>query len=606
MAGTVADFNALMKIEGLANSISEQFDSWNQARQDWIAEQRELQRYLFATSTADTTAEEAGWRNKTTLPKLTQIRDNLHANYMAALFPSDNWFRWEGHAERDVLKDKALAIEAYVQTKTDTVDFKNSVSQLVLDYIDYGNCFAEVTYVREFSVDPVTKEEIAGYQGPRLVRTSPYDLVFNPIAASYFDSPKITRSLMTIGELKLLAEENLEDQTWVREALKEQDELRIAAGGISPRDFEKMEAYQIDGFGSMHDYMESGMVEILEFTGDAYDPDEDVFRKDVVITIIDRSRVIRIQENPSWLRKQTMFHSAWRKRPDNLYGMGPLHNIVGMQYRMDHLENLKADIFDMIAAPPIVISGDVGAFNWGPGEEIHIDSVDGGAVSFLSPPTQALNAEFQIDNIERRMEQFVGAPREALGVRTPGEKTAFEVQQLQNASARLFQEKIEQFERDILEPVLNAFLEQGRRHLEPGEIARSINSKNGIVTFPKITREDITGKGLLRPMGARHFATQSQLVQSLTTLFQTGLAELIRPHTSGIALTKVLEDVLKLERHQLFKENVAVEEELERQKLAREGQQELEGGEGIGIDDVTAAGIQPEEEVEEVPIAPTQ
>ena len=27
---------------------------------------------------------------------LTQIRDNLHANYLDALFPNDDWMKWEG------------------------------------------------------------------------------------------------------------------------------------------------------------------------------------------------------------------------------------------------------------------------------------------------------------------------------------------------------------------------------------------------------------------------------------------------------------------------------------------------------------------------------
>jgi hypothetical protein len=37
--------------------------------------------------------------------------------------------------------------------------------------------------------------------------------------------------------------------------------------------------------------------------------------------------------------------------------MGPLDNLVGMQYRIDHLENLKADVFDLIAFPPLKIKG---------------------------------------------------------------------------------------------------------------------------------------------------------------------------------------------------------------------------------------------------------
>lgn len=49
----------------------------------------------------------------------------------------------------------------------------------------------------------------------------------------------------------------------------------------------------------------------------------------------------------NWLGKTSIVHAGWRYRPDNLWAMGPLDNIVGMQYRIDHLENLKADAMDL-------------------------------------------------------------------------------------------------------------------------------------------------------------------------------------------------------------------------------------------------------------------
>jgi hypothetical protein len=73
------------------------------------------------------------------------------------------------------------------------------------------------------------------------------------------------------------------------------------------------------------------------------------------------------EENPSWLGKCPIFHAGWRERPDNLYAMGPLDNLVGMQYRIDHLENLKADVFDQIAYPILKIRGDVEDFDFEPG-----------------------------------------------------------------------------------------------------------------------------------------------------------------------------------------------------------------------------------------------
>jgi hypothetical protein len=75
---------------------------------------------------------------------------------------------------------------------------------------------------------------------------------------------------------------------------------------------------------------------------------------------------------PSWLGTAPIFHAGWRSRPDNLYAMGPLDNLVGMQYRIDHLENLKADVFDQIALPMLKIRGDVEDFEYMPAGRVYI------------------------------------------------------------------------------------------------------------------------------------------------------------------------------------------------------------------------------------------
>ena len=133
----------------------------------------------------------------------------------------------------------------------------------------------------------------------------------------------------------------------------------------------------------------------------------------------------------AWLGRDPIFHVGWRDRPDNLYSMGPLDNLVGMQYRIDHLENLKADVFDQIAYPVLKIRGDVEDFDFEPNARIYLG--DEGDVGYLVPDSTALNADFQIQNIEAKMEMMAGAPREAMGIRSAGEKTAFEVNQLDDS-----------------------------------------------------------------------------------------------------------------------------------------------------------------------------
>jgi hypothetical protein len=96
MAGKVAQIRELLNRDTMARTLSGLYNNWWTQRREKEAEWRELRNYLFATDTTTTTNSKLPWKNKTTLPKLTQIRDNLNANFMDALFPNDNWLKWEG------------------------------------------------------------------------------------------------------------------------------------------------------------------------------------------------------------------------------------------------------------------------------------------------------------------------------------------------------------------------------------------------------------------------------------------------------------------------------------------------------------------------------
>ena len=96
MAGEVAEIEKAIGGENLARVLAGLYNQWWIQRNPKEAEWRELRNYLFATDTTSTSNSALPWKNKTTLPKLTQIRDNLHANYMDALFPNEDWMKWEG------------------------------------------------------------------------------------------------------------------------------------------------------------------------------------------------------------------------------------------------------------------------------------------------------------------------------------------------------------------------------------------------------------------------------------------------------------------------------------------------------------------------------
>ena len=133
MAGKVAQFEKAINPDTMARNLAHLYNQWWIQRQNKEAEWRELRNYLFATDTTTTSNSTLPWKNKTTLPKLTQIRDNLHANYMDALLPNDDWMKWEGATLDDSIISKRKAIEAYLKTKIKESGFRETISDLVAD-----------------------------------------------------------------------------------------------------------------------------------------------------------------------------------------------------------------------------------------------------------------------------------------------------------------------------------------------------------------------------------------------------------------------------------------------------------------------------------------
>ena len=186
-----------------------------------------------------------------------------------------------------------------------------------------------------------------------------------------------------------------------------------------------------------------------------------------------------------------------------------------------------------------------------------------------------ITADNQISMLEDKMELYAGAPREAMGVRTPGEKTATEVNGLFSAAARIFQEKTTNFEVNLMEPNLNDQLEISVRNFDGSDVIRTMDNSLGVTEFATITVEDITASGVLRPVGARHFSQTAQELQNLIGIANSPLWELIRPHTSGIAMTQFVDDVTALSGYNIFRSNVAVEEAKETQSLMNQGGEDL-------------------------------
>ena len=572
MAQTLELCDVLSDEDKLASQIANKYEEWQGYRNKWLDTVREIREYVFATSTATTTNSSLPWKNKVHIPKLCQIRDNLHANYMAALFPQEYAIVWEGDDEDAQSKQKREAIENYMQNKMRQSKFRTTVSDLLYDFIDFGNVFAMPVFIADYKTDNTTGEKYPTYIGPSLQRISPFDLVFDPTAASFESSPKIIRTVKNIGSFLSEVEERPE-LAYLKDGIDKMREARMKMSNYAEGDFSKNEAFSIDGFTSWWNYFSSSYVEVLDFYGDLYDPETNELYRDHLITVVDRRYIVRNKNDDSWLGVPPIRHCGWRPRPDNLYAMGPLENLVGMQYRIDHLENAKSDAYDLIVHPVIKIKGFCEPFEYGPGEKIFVG--DEGDAAFMAPDVTMLSADTQIQLIEAKMEEMAGAPKQAMGFRTPGEKTAYEVQILENGANRIFLNKTSYFEEIFLEPILNDMLELSRRNLNENDIIRVLDDASGAVLFQSIGKEDLSANGKIRPVGARHFAQYATLVQNLTQLYNSAIGQdpAVQVHLSGQKIAEIMERLLGWERMGIYGENIRLLEMANTERLKQSIQQ---------------------------------
>jgi len=268
--------------------ISEWWSEWKSKRNPWEEDARRRRDYIFATDTKTTDNAVLPWKNSTTTPKMCQIRDNLHANYMAALFPNDEWLQWEGSNNEAVNKEVVSAIESYMKDKIIGSKFKNEISRLLYDYIDYGNAFAAVQFVSDSHIGP-EGETVPRYSGPVVTRISPLDIMFDIGASKFKSAPKIIRSVVSMGQLQADADRIVgDDADAFQNAVQRIRDFRTGISTITAVDFKKKTGIAKDGFGDLQSYTHSPDVEILTFYGDLYIADKDELRKNQKVVVLDR------------------------------------------------------------------------------------------------------------------------------------------------------------------------------------------------------------------------------------------------------------------------------------------------------------------------------
>lgn len=572
--------------DSLAKEIAGMWVRWKADRSIWEKGYREVKEFVYATSTRETENGD-NWSHSTVKPKLTSIYDMLKANYLDGLMPHDDWLNIQSLRELEV--ERKNKILAFLKTKHRLRNLRGIVDDLVDDWILAGNCFAGVSYIKETHINPLTKAQELGYQGPEVVRISPLDIVFDITAANFVETPKVVRTVMTLGEVAREIEEN-PGVRYDPDVLSEILSRRGALRSYKNEDIDKAHQAKLDGFGSWSQYIKGDQVEFLHFYGDIWDRETQQLYKNYVITVADRDRVARKEELNTWTGRPYIFHSAWRSRSDNLMGQGPLDNLIGMQYKINHLENARADAFDDMVYGDLVYRGDV-EVKTGDNNSTEYWTTENGDVRRLAPDTAIFQADFQIDKTEQDMEEYAGAPREAAGFRTPGEKTKHEVMQLQTAASRVFQHKMTKFEIDILEQVVNAEIELSVLNLSGRDAIVIEDADRGTTEPMEITKDDLYFNGRVIPIGARHFARQAQLAGDLLQFQQAIQTDpALAQHFPSKTLAQTWQRVMGMEAFRLYQPYGRIPEQMEEQRRLQVAQQTIAEEQEAGLAELDEVG----------------
>lgn len=561
--------------DSMADEIVNSWSRFKLARSSWEAEMVELRAFQFATSTRTTEAGQPGFKNSTTIPKLAEIATNIRANSAAHLFGNPHWAQFEAFDKDAATIEQRRVIEAYVRTKVKRQGYELVLGTVLDDWLFAGACFAQQRYMTETGVDSTGQTTII-YQGPILERIAPQDIAFDVTATSWKAARKIIRKIYTLGDIAKLVKQGTLDG-FTPELIENIRSTRMnvrSAGLIKAPEGVDWEGANLsrDGFGDLLDYMNSDLVEVHEFYGDMYSIETGEFLENHKIVVVDRRVTISSAPIVSANGSQYLYYSTPENRPDNLMGLSPLARIIGMQFKLDKLENMRADIFDRIANPIVVEKGDVEFYGTrgAPGGRYVVD--ENGDVTNLVPDTTILNADFQIQATMNMMEELAGSPRNTSGFRTPGEKTKFEVQFLENGANRIFRDRTKKFEQEFLEPILNDMVQLGRENLGQSDLVSTEGATFKTQEFIAVTKDMLVVSGKIRARGSSLFAEKANALQNLIGIMSSPAFGFVQRHFSSIGIAKALEELAELQEFNIVLENIAIQEDQASQRLAGESQ----------------------------------
>lgn len=544
-----------------AEFVTRLWTEWDAARDPAISKWREIEAYRYATDTNSLPNAKGAFTHSTHMPVAAAIAQDLEAILLQVVMPHEDWFTFEPMDSQAARKDQRKTIVSYLKNRHALNGYTDEVAKLRSDLVTYGNCFSQVFHANE------SRGEQSGYVGPKVRRVSPYDIAFDPTAVDFSCTPKVIREIITLGELKRRGDAGILDSETVNKLLHGRGNFANSDAGE-----DKNEQYVPLGFGTYQQYIQSGFIELLWFYGDVYDQENIELHESQIVVVADSEEVLLEDTIKTSTGKPHIFQSVWQKLPDNLWGQGPLENIIGLNYQVNHRENAKSEALDRLIYPDKIYQGDV--------EEMYDDETgqmtylapEGGGVQELAINTQFFSFDLHIDRLQHSARSAARLPSDLTGFRSQGEKTLGEVTALTEGGMRGFIDKAADFERSSLEKHLGAEIELAYDNFGS---AFKVPNKNegGFIEMLNVTKEDLAVNGILIPRGAKRFARKNQMLSTLTQLSATPLAQVIALHTSGKGATELVNELLETHDTGLFEEFAQILEQGEAQQIMNQVEQ---------------------------------
>lgn len=535
----------------LASYVLAKYQEWDGYKETQKTTWKEVEVYKYATDTKDAMMSNS-FDHSNHIPVVNTIAQDLEAIVGQVTSPHNDWFTFNPQDRESAQKERVQKVISYLKNRHKVSNFSEVKEKLDGDLVTYGNAFALV----DFSV-PADNDKV-GYLGPKAVRISPYDIVFNPTAPSFEDATKIIKEVVDLGTIWKWKEQGLVDKQKAQKILDD----RVHFQSMSNSDKDKQ--YKA-GFTTYDAYMTSGVVEILWFYGDIYDVDSQKFHFSKKLAVVDGKYLLIDEKIDTPTGKPHIYHAVWQRRPDNLWGMGPLDNIIGLNHQINHRENSKNDALDKTIYPDKVFLGDVEeVYDDETGQTIYL-APEGGGVNELAINTQFFANDLQIDRLNEMAKIAARLPQDLVGFRSPGEKTFGEVSALTEGAMRGFIHKILSYEK-FLEKILNAELVLASQNASSLLVVEG-QSEGGVIPFLEVTKKDLQVTGSLSARGATRFNRKNQVLSTISQLQQSGMLELISTHLNTSKLAGLVEELAEIEGTGVVEEYAMVYEQMELQDL---------------------------------------